>query len=1072
MRFNGIKLAGLAVALVGVSAKDAVADDVTITTDTTTPLATSSPDGVSPGDVTIDANGSITIAAGETAVTVDSDNDVTNAGNILSEDANDTTGILLLDGFAGSITNSGAIRLTEDYDRADADNDGDLDGDFAQGSNRTGIWLQSGTFTGDIVSSGGIEIEGQDSAGVRLDGLLDGDLTISGGLSVTGENAVAVAIDGGATGGVTGDVLVRGGATIIGTNAQGLLVGAPIGGELRINGAWNSTGYSTVNRPADTSDLDADDLQQSGSPIAVHFSVDGGITIEGVGVEDDEDDDGDGVTEADGDTDDDLTTSINAYGSAPALLIQADPSADLVLGATASGYGLHVRGTIAAQGVYDGVEATAIEIAGDGGAQVTTAGGIAIDNVTGAAAIEADATAVHIGAGAVVPEILIRRAVTGAVTAETAQTAYGVRIEAGADVAALNVTGSLRAQLFGETGDAVTILDQSNTLATITNSGTLAALIVATDDDPTDDVPPPAIVGEAVAIDVSASTIDVTYSQVPDTPFTDDDANDDDAAGRLTPSLLGDIRFGSGADTLNLLAGTITGDVAFGAGADSMVIDNGASYFGQISDSDGLLSINVIDGTLSLNGGTTNLTTANFGASAQLGVLLSDTPADATFINATGAVNFDAGASIVLTVPDGLPSIGSQTFLTAAGGLTGASNVTGPVTAAGTPYLYNLAIGVVAGDPNSLEATYVQKTASELGLNANQAIALNPIIAALRLDDDAAAAFASLDTEFEFFDAYEDMVPTFSSAMTELAATAIQQQQSAATNRLSATRLNDLDEVSVWAQEIAYGLTREPPSVSGQDFRGHGFGLAVGIDGPLDNGALFGVSASFITSEMEEPGRPEGQISGTFGQLNAYLGTAMGPIDLDVVAGAGLGQLQSRRVVEIGPSFSTESEAEWWSYEGHGAIRASLPLAVGDWLVISPQTALSYVYMSEEGYTESGGGALDLEADTVNSQRLWGDVGLEVSARWQLRGGGIIAPRIYGGYRANLIDDEAERTFRFASGGSDFTLTDEGYGDGAPLVGVGIDATNGYSTFSLGYEGEFGDQIDRHSLNAAIRFRF
>ena len=37
---------------------------------------------------------------------------------------------------------------------------------------------------------------------------------------------------------------------------------------------------------------------------------------------------------------------------------------------------------------------------------------------------------------------------------------------------------------------------------------------------------------------------------------------------------------------------------------------------------------------------------------------------------------------------------------------------------------------------------------------------------------------------------------------------------------------------------------------------------------------------------------------------------------------------------------------------------------------------------------------------------------------------------------------------------------------------LGIDATNGYSTFSLSYEGEFGDQVDRHSLNASIRFRF
>jgi uncharacterized protein with beta-barrel porin domain len=249
--------------------------------------------------------------------------------------------------------------------------------------------------------------------------------------------------------------------------------------------------------------------------------------------------------------------------------------------------------------------------------------------------------------------------------------------------------------------------------------------------------------------------------------------------------------------------------------------------------------------------------------------------------------------------------------------------------------------------------------------------------------------------------------------------------------------------------------------------------MAVGIDGPLDNGALFGLSASFLASEAEEPDRPEGEISSWFGQGNAYLGTALGPIDLDFVLGGGFGKMRERRFVEIGSSFAAQTEAEWWAYEGHGALRASAPLSLGNWLVITPQAALTYVGLGEQEYTEEGGGAaIDIEADSVFSQRLWGDAGIEFSGRWTLHGGGVVAPRLYAGYRANMIDEEAERTFRFASGGSDFTLIDEPLGDGGPLVGIGIDATNGYSTLSLSYEGEFGDQVERHSLNAALRFRF
>jgi uncharacterized protein with beta-barrel porin domain len=291
---------------------------------------------------------------------------------------------------------------------------------------------------------------------------------------------------------------------------------------------------------------------------------------------------------------------------------------------------------------------------------------------------------------------------------------------------------------------------------------------------------------------------------------------------------------------------------------------------------------------------------------------------------------------------------------------------------------------------------------------------------------------------------------------------------------MAATRMQGLDEVSVWAQEIAYGVERAPPNSNSQEFRGHGFGFAAGIDGPTDNGAIFGLSASFITSEVEEPGRPDGEISTWLGQLNAYYATAVGPVDLDFIVGGGGGQMQSRRFIEIGNpvAFSALSEGEWWAYEGHGSARASLPLSAG-WFVVTPQAALTYVGMGEQGYTESGGGpAIDYIVDDVFTQRLWGDVGLEFSAKWGIGGQSVIAPRVYVGYRGNLLDEESERTVQFVSGGAPFTLTDEGVGEGGPLFGIGIDATNGYSTFSIGYEGEFGDQIDRHSINAAIRFRF
>lgn len=1071
MRINKIQLAGLAVVLAGVTAGGANAEDLNVTTATTTPLTTSDPVAaapVSPGNITVASGGSITVTAGQTAITVNSNNSVTNGGALNSNDANDTIAIALQNGFTGNITNSGTISLIEGYTGTDADNDGDIDGPFATGTNRHGIYLAPGVFTGNISSSGIINIEGNNSSGITLDGLLDGDLTTTAGISVVGNNSYGILINDG----VTGDVILRGGASVRGENSSALVINGDVGGELVINGAWNSSGFRYTSRPSSTTGLDADDLLIGGPTVAIYGNVAGGIHIDGMGVEDDEDDDADGVTESQADADDDASASIVSYGSAPALLVEADGN-NIVVGTTATGFGIHVQGGISAVGVYDNVDAIAMRIQGVGGNTVTIADGIAIDGVVQSAATNGNSTALHIGANVITPELLVRRQVTSAVVSDNAVTAFGVVIDSGASVPELSNTGTMRTQMFGETGDAVVITDNSNTLAVINNTGTISAEIYATDSDTTDNIPPPPITGSAIAIDVSASTIDVTINQTPDVVFTDEDAIDQDALLRPPIIIQGDILLGAGNDTINLLAGEIRGDIAFGAGTDAFFIDNGTIYSGSITDSDGALTIDVQDGILNHTGGTLNFTSAYFAADGVLGVTISDIPLNSTFLHASGIVTFDAGAQIIPLVPNGLPISGTHTFLTADGGIVGAGNVIGVVDGVGSPYLYNLSIDTVLGDPNSLEATYAMKTTTELGLNANQSIAFDPIIQALRLNDDAAAAFAALSNQFDFFDAYADLMPTYATASTELAATAIQQSQSATTNRMAHTRLVGLNEVSVWAQEIAYGLSREPPSANGQEFRGSGFGLAAGIDGPLDNGAMFGLSASFLASEAEEPGRPEGEISTWFAQGNAYLGTAVGPVDLDFVVGGGFGRMQSRRFIQIGPSFNARTDAEWNAYEGHGAARASVPLAVSDWFIVTPQAALTYIYLAEDGYTEEGGGAaFDMEADSSTSQRLWADAGVEFSARWRTRGEGMIAPRLYLGYRANALDEEAERTFRFVSGGTPFTLADEGLGDGGPLVGLGLDATNGYSTISLGYEGEFGDQIERHSLNAAIRFRF
>lgn len=328
----------MASVLVALAAGKASAE-TTISTATTAPVATATVASGRADDITINSAGSITLTSG-TAVTINSNNKVSNAGTIKMTGVDNATGILAAPGISGDIIHSGTITLDEDYTATDTDSDGDLDGPFAKGSNRNGIWVQSGAaHTGTLTSSGTITIEGNQSAGIRLDGPLNGALSTSGTTNVVGDNSYGVLANA-----VTGNVTLRGSTAVTGANSVGAALMGDIGGALKIQGAIVSTGYRSTTAPTDTSKLDADDLLQGGPAVRIAGNVAGGVIFDAPPTlsETDTDVDKDGLPDAT-----EGTSAIASYGAAPAVEIGA-AGRDIVIGTVAadtSGYGLIVRGS-------------------------------------------------------------------------------------------------------------------------------------------------------------------------------------------------------------------------------------------------------------------------------------------------------------------------------------------------------------------------------------------------------------------------------------------------------------------------------------------------------------------------------------------------------------------------------------------------------------------------------------------------------------------------------------------------------------------------------------------------------
>jgi hypothetical protein len=567
----------------------AASAETTISTATTAPVATSTAAAGQPDSITIDTAGSVQPTASGAAVTMDAaGRNVTNKGAIGFNNVSNAVGVRLVGGASGALTSTGTISLIEDYTATDTDNDGDLDGPFAQGSGRYGI-RATGTapFVGYVANQGSIAIEGNDSAGISLETQLQGNLSSSNSITVTGDRSVGIA-----AGSVTGDVKITGGITVQGEGAVAVSLG-DVGGRVVLQNTISSTGYRSTTRVADDTaraKLDADDLKQGGGAVRISGNVAGGILLDRPPADNDKnnaDEDGDGVPDAN-----EAIGALSSAGAAPALDIGSATRATTigVNGAGDSAYGLILKGSVVGNGVNDGVSATALRIGQAGGGTTTIQGGIySLGGTIASQAFGAQSTA--------------------------------LLLNANADVPTLRNAGTISAAEAGGKHDARAIVDLSGRLGLIQNSGTIQASLTGD-----------AITARAIAIDLSANTTGAIVRQAK-------------VATTDAPSISGEVLFGAGADRLELLGGTLTGAISFGAGEDALVIDGSAVATAKLADTDGRLSINVLSGRLAItNAGPLAISSLNVASGGVLALSIDTAAGAITRLDVAGPATIAGGA--------------------------------------------------------------------------------------------------------------------------------------------------------------------------------------------------------------------------------------------------------------------------------------------------------------------------------------------------------------------------------------------------------------------------------------------
>lgn len=1062
----------------------AASAETSVTTARTTPIATSTATGSAADDVRIAAEGSIKTTTAGAIVTVDSNNKVTNLGTLSTNGVNDSTGVLIIGGKTGSVTNSGTISLLEDYTPTDSDSDGDLDGPFAQGANRFGIRLtNAGTFTGDIsnASGGTISIEGNNSAGMLLEGPVVGNVSNHGTISVVGDNAYGVRV----AAPVTGAVTLGGTVNVQGANAVAQAVDGNVSGPLVLQGTASATGYRYTSRPS-TLDalkkLDADDLLQGGPAVRVAGDVGGGVLLQGANYST--------KVNADGTTTVTTTTSsttgtssISVFGGAPALLIGSD-SKNITLGAVGAAdnaYGLVAKGSITASGVYDKVQATAIQIgAGTGGTTTTIVGGVRNDGQVNANAFEANATGLMLGVGANVPTVLNRGAITAtsssfASSGVTAD-ARGVVLGSGSTTTALNNNGAITATRTGETGDAVAILDQAGTLKTITNTNTIRAAVTAPSFKADGTTATVTATGKAIALDLRANNSGVTYTQSGPAAFTststypsaDTVTSTDTSTTTGAPVTIGDVMFGGGNDTLNLWSGTLVGAMSFGAGQDRLSIDGGAAALGTLNSGDGRLDIAIANGSLGiLNSETINVSSVSLGATSKLLFSADPTAGTNTKLVVSGATNIASGAELGIRLAN---LVAQPTSFTVIQGSNINAGTFGNGLTAQSPYMY---VATTRADTNNVYIDVRRRTAAEIGFNQAEASAYDAVYGALGKNTTLASSFLNQNTRDGFRDLYDQMLPDQGQGLFA-ALQSVNQQISAATM----FRPDPGDRYgpdSIWVLEVNSLTRRDTDQTLGSDTEA--FGFVAGYEAMGDAGGALGVTLAYLSLDEHDTVAKVGeQTTASFVQTGAYWRRSVGGWRFNAGGGLGYGFFDGDRAF-IAPDSTGDgvadlvlrNNASWNGLTANAYAGAAYEQKFGRFFA-RPEARLDYIMLHEGKRTETGGGdGFDLVVAKRKSTNLSGELGLVMGADF----GQAVwwRPEVRVGYRKSLAGSMGDTTANFA-GGNPFTLAALNDKDGALTAGFALRAGTPMSYLAVEGGVEATKKQKRYNLRFAGRAMF
>ena len=1053
----------------------ALAGDVTIS-DAKGAQSTAVGDGNGPGNITIDANGVAGVTSG-VAVTLNSNNSITNNGQIQNSGTTNAVGILvdLSQDRTGSILNNGYILVP-----------GPSDTLSKTVSNNVGILLQgAGTLTGDItlttLTDGAFTVGGDTSFGVLSKSHIVGKIENDGIITNVGLDSYGIAT----TGLVTGNITNLGAINAVGGNSVGLYIGGGVTGTV-LNGGTIGSGTGPQLVPDKTGTRLVTSAAVNGrAGVWIASDISGGFK-----------NDGNGFTSAEQSAD---TTGVKAaatpadafisvIGSAPAVNITpgglAAPQSFVVSPTAAEGFGFVNKGVITAAGATSGVNALGFNIEGlSSGGTNYTARVEGFTNAGGDIQVQAEdgtSTGFHIGNYGVLTNFVntgdiavatqdsTLNATTGTVGTKGGS-AYGIVVDALGTFNSFSNSGHLTVSAQGINSSAYGIVDKSGTLTSFTNSGGIT-LSIATGSTQV-----------IRAVDLSANTTGVNFTNtgsITGDVWLGGGTNTFNMSNAGT--IFGSVQFQAGASktgsaTVTMDAATITGSLGLGNGNNVVNLSNKAAILGGLTQtSGGSLTLNVNQSSVTVSDRQIlNMNAASFSSGSKLTFLISG--AGPTTVMSGGNISFAAGSTITVGY-DGILTSSKTIAVINANALTFGAPLS-QILVQPTSFLNVATFALDPANSNRLLLSVHAKTAAELNLGPNMTALYGAFATALNKDSAIAAAVSNQSTEAATKAAFQKLLPDTSGATLQAALDNNEMANGMIRRRLIAVAKNGIPDHTLG--EVAGFWMQALGDYEDQHARGEqagfdlwGLGIALGFDIPIQDHTILGLALneSWHSANLQINKNSPTQFYAT--QLDLYAHSQWDQFYVQAIGGGAFNSYSQTRRVVFDTTLSRTAESSWKGYQLSGAVEFGYGIFM-DKFKLTPYARGSYAKVHENPYTETGGGdGINLNVGEKNPDSLRGSLGFNLDRNFPIFYDSYVEAQFRGDFTREFQTDPFAVTAGFVAGGPTFTNISNTPNKNTFGVGFGVAHKDSYSSVSLDYDARIASGFLSHTASVTVRFRF